>query len=260
MIPLSFIQDLVGRVDIVELVGRHVQLKKSGANLSGLCPFHAEKSASFTVSPVKQFYHCFGCGASGDAIRFLTEYTGASFREAVTDLAQQVGMKVPDEDISPAEREHAQALKQQRVSLTGVLATAAEYYRRQLKSTPRAVEYLKQRGLTGEMAAQFGIGYAPDSWRGLANAFPNYDDALLEEGGMVIAHAADAAEGTERKRYDRFRDRIMFPDSLGAGRRDRLRWPGSRPRRAQVSQLARDGVVQQGPRTLWPVRGASGLA
>ena len=225
MIPLSFIQDLVGRVDIVELVGRHVQLKKSGANLSGLCPFHAEKSASFTVSPVKQFYHCFGCGASGDAIRFLTEYTGASFREAVTDLAQQVGMKVPDEDISPAEREHAQALKQQRVSLTGVLATAAEYYRRQLKSTPRAVEYLKQRGLTGEMAAQFGIGYAPDSWRGLANAFPNYDDALLEEGGMVIAHAADAAEGTERKRYDRFRDRIMFPirsvqgDVIGFGGR-----------------------------------------
>ena len=225
MIPPSFLQDLLARVDIVELVGRHVALKKSGANLCGLCPFHAEKSPSFTVSPVKQFYHCFGCGVSGDAIRFLTEFTGATFREAVDDLAQQVGMKVPDEDASPAERERSLALKQQRETLSGMLDKAADFYRRQLKNTPRAVAYLKQRGLSGEIAAQFGIGYAPDSWRGLANAFPSYDDVLLEQGGMVIAHAADSAEGTESKRYDRFRDRIMFPirsvqgDVIGFGGR-----------------------------------------
>ena len=211
MIAPTFVQDLLARVDIVEVVGRHVQLKKSGANLSGLCPFHAEKSPSFTVSPVKQFYHCFGCGAHGDAIRFLTEHTAAGFREAVEDLAQQVGMKVPDDDLTPADRERAQALKQQRDSLSGVLGKAAEFYRRQLKSSPRAIDYLKQRGLTGEIAAQFGIGYAPDSWRGLANAFPSYDDPLLEESGMVIAHAVESDQGSETKRYDRFRDRIMFP-------------------------------------------------
>ena len=101
MIPAGFIQDLLSRVDIVDLVGRHVQLKKTGINLSGLCPFHAEKSPSFTVSPSKQFYHCFGCGAHGDAIRFLVEHNGMGFLDAVKDLAQQVGLKVPEEDISP---------------------------------------------------------------------------------------------------------------------------------------------------------------
>jgi DNA primase len=225
MIPPTFVQDLLARVDIVDVVGRHVQLKKSGANLSGLCPFHAEKSPSFTVTPAKQFYHCFGCGANGDAIRFLVEYTGAAFREAVEELAQQVGMRVPDDDTSPADRERAQAAKQQRDSLNSVLGKATEFYRSQLKSSPRAVEYLKQRGLTGEIAAQFSIGYAPDSWRGLAGAFERYDDPLLDEAGMVIAHAADPAEGAQSKRYDRFRDRIMFPirsvkgDVIGFGGR-----------------------------------------
>ena len=225
MIPPAFVQDLLARVDIVDVVGRHVTLKKTGANLSGLCPFHAEKSPSFTVSPVKQFYHCFGCGVSGDAIRFLTEYTGAAFREAVEELAQQVGMLVPEDDVTPAERERALAQKQRRITLTEALEKAAAFYRQQLKGHARAVDYLKQRGLTGEVAAQFGIGYAPDGWRGLANAFPDYDDARLEEGGLVIAHEADPAEGTERKRYDRFRDRIMFPirsvqgDVIGFGGR-----------------------------------------
>ncbi len=225
MIPPAFVQDLLTRVDIVDVVGRHVTLKKTGANLSGLCPFHAEKSASFTVSPVKQFYHCFGCGASGDAIRFLTEFTGAGFREAVEDLAQQVGMIVPEEDTTPAERERALAQKQRRVTLTEALEAAAAYYRQQLKANPRAVNYLKQRGLTGEVAAQFGIGYAPDGWRNLAAAFADYDDPRLEEGGLVIQHDAQPAEGTDRKRYDRFRDRIMFPirsvqgDVIGFGGR-----------------------------------------
>ena len=180
MIPPAFIQDLLSRVDIVEIVGRHVQLKKSGLNFSGLCPFHAEKSPSFTVTPTKQFYHCFGCGAHGDAIGFLSEHSGMPFVEAVKDLAQQVGMTVPDDDSSPAERERAAAQKQRQATLTDVLAKAAEHYRRQLKGSPRAVDYLKGRGLSGEIAAQFGLGYAPEGWRGLASVFPNYDDPFVD--------------------------------------------------------------------------------
>ncbi|HZT55366.1 MAG TPA: DNA primase [Burkholderiaceae bacterium] len=227
MIPPTFIQDLLSRVDIVEVVGRHVQLKKGGANLSGLCPFHAEKSPSFTVSPSKQFYHCFGCGANGDAIRFLTEYSGMSFIDAVKDLAQQVGLQLPEEDSSPAERAHAAAQKQRRSTLTEVLAKAADAYRKHLKQSPRAIDYLKGRGLSGEIAQQFGLGYAPDGWRSLASVFPSYDDPLLEESGMVIAKDGEdgAADEADRKRYDRFRDRIMFPirsvqgDVIGFGGR-----------------------------------------
>ncbi|KNZ33179.1 MAG: DNA primase [Methylibium sp. NZG] len=211
MIPPAFLHDLLARVDIVDVIGRHVQLKKGGANLMGLCPFHGEKSPSFSVSPSKQFYHCFGCGASGDAIRFLTEHTGASFIEAVNDLAQQVGMTVPEEESTPAERERASAMKQKRATFSDVLAKAAEHYRRQLKSSPRAIDYLKRRGLSGEIAAQFGLGYAPEGWRALASAFPSYDDPLLEESGMVIVQEGDGGDEASRKRYDRFRDRIMFP-------------------------------------------------
>ena len=224
MIPPGFIQDLLSRVDIVDVVSRHVQLKKGGANLSGLCPFHAEKSPSFTVSPTKQFYHCFGCGASGDAIKFMTEYSGMSFVDAVKDLAQQVGMTVPDDHVSPAEREQAAAQKQRRATLTDVLAKAADGYRRQLKASPRAIDYLKGRGLSGTIAAHFGLGYAPEGWRPLASIFPNYDDPLLEEGGLVIAKD-DEGDGSDVKRYDRFRDRIMFPirsvqgDVIGFGAR-----------------------------------------
>ena len=227
MIPPTFLQDLLSRVDIVDVVGRHVQLKKGGANLSGLCPFHAEKSPSFTVSPTKQFYHCFGCGANGDAIRFLTEYSGMTFIDAVKDLAQQVGLQVPEEDSSPAEREHAAAQKQRRSTLTEVLAKAAEAYRKHLRQSPRAIDYLKGRGLSGEVAAQFGLGYAPEGWRSLASVFPAYDDPLLEESGMVIVKEPEEGSGDEsdRKRYDRFRDRIMFPirsvqgDVIGFGGR-----------------------------------------
>jgi DNA primase len=225
VIPPAFIHDLLSRVDIVELVGRHVQLKKSGLNFSGLCPFHAEKSPSFTVTPTKQFYHCFGCGAHGDAIGFLSEHSGMPFVEAVKDLAQQVGMTVPDDDSSPAERERAAAQKQRQATLSDVLAKAAELYRKQLKGSPRAVDYLKGRGLSGEIAAQFGLGYAPDGWRGLASVFPNYDDPLLAESGMVIVQGSDEDDEADRKRYDRFRDRIMFPirsvqgDVIGFGGR-----------------------------------------
>ena len=208
MIPPGFVAELLSRVDIAEVVGRHVQLKKGGANLMGLCPFHGEKSPSFSVSPSKQFYYCFGCGASGDAIRFLTEHTGASFRDAVTDLAQQVGLTVPDDQRSDDERQQAAQTKARQATLADVLARAGDHYRKQLKADTRAVDYLKGRGLTGEIAARFGVGYAPEGWRPLASAFPHYDDPLLVEAGLVIVQGED---GPEQKRYDRFRDRIMFP-------------------------------------------------
>ena len=209
MIPPGFVAELLSRVDIVDVVGRHVQLKKGGANLMGLCPFHGEKSPSFSVSPSKQFYYCFGCGASGDAIRFLTEHTGASFRDAVADLAQQVGLTVPDDTRSDDERHLAAQTKARQATLADVLARAGEHYRKQLKADNRAVDYLKGRGLTGEIAAHFGIGYAPEGWRPLASAFAQYDDPLLVESGLVIVHGDDG--DVEQKRYDRFRDRIMFP-------------------------------------------------
>ncbi|GAP34600.1 DNA primase [Piscinibacter sakaiensis] len=211
MIPPSFIQDLLSRVDIVEVIGRHVSLRKGGANLMGLCPFHGEKSPSFSVSPSKQFYYCFGCGASGNAIGFLTEYLGLGFVEAVQELAQQAGLSVPQEERSPQDRERAQAERQRQIGLSEALARAAEHYRRQLKASPRAIDYLKGRGLTGEIAARFGIGFAPAGWRSLAGVFAHYDDPKLEEAGLVIRHEPEAGETGDGKRYDRFRDRVMFP-------------------------------------------------
>jgi DNA primase len=211
VIPAAFIQDMLSRVDIVEVVGRHVELKRTGSNLMGLCPFHGEKSPSFSVAPSKQFYHCFGCGAHGDAIGFLVEHTGMSFIDAVKELAQQVGMTVPEEQSTPEERERASALKQRQATLSDVLAKAAEHYRKQLKDSPRAISYLKARGLSGQVAARFGMGYAPEGWRALASAFPRYDDPLLEESGLVISHEPESGDDADRKRYDRFRDRIMFP-------------------------------------------------
>ena len=205
-IPASFLQDLLQRVDIVDVVGRYVPLKKSGANFMGLCPFHGEKSPSFSVSPVKQFFHCFGCGKGGDAIAFLREHTGMEFMEAVQSLAQEVGMQVPQEDISPQQRAQRQAMKQQQDSLVDTLERAAQAYCEQLKNAPHAIEYLKRRGVSGEVSRRFGLGYAPAGWNFLASIFPDYTSRLLEEGGLVIHNAED-----EGKRYDRFRDRIMFP-------------------------------------------------
>ena len=225
VIPQNFIDDLLSRVDVVEVVGRHVELKKAGINHKGLCPFHGEKSPSFIVSPSRQTYHCFGCGVHGNALRFLMEHTGAGFVDAVHDLAQQVGMVVPEDDSSPEERERANAAKQRQATLTDVLAKAAEHYKVQLKDNPRAVAYLKGRGLSGQIAARFGMGYAPDGWRGLASVFPRYDDPLLEESGLVISQNGDSDNEADRKRYDRFRDRIMFPirsvqgDVIGFGGR-----------------------------------------
>jgi DNA primase len=211
VIPAGFIQELLTRVDIVEVVGRHVQLRKAGVNHKGLCPFHGEKTPSFTVSPSRQTYHCFGCGAHGNAIGFLMEHAGLAFPDAVRELAQQTGMTVPEDDSSPAERERAAAQKQRQATLTDVLARACDHYRKALRTSPRAIDYLKRRGLTGEIAARFGLGYAPEGWRSLASAFPRYDDPLLEECGLVIVKAGDDEDASEAKRYDRFRDRIMFP-------------------------------------------------
>ena len=199
MIPDSFKQDLLNRVDIVEVVSRYVQLKKGGANYLGLCPFHGEKSPSFTVSPAKQFYHCFGCGAHGNAIGFQMEYGGMGYIDAIKDLAASVGMQVPEK---PRTNEEI-ARQERQTDLYLVMEQALGFYRAELKKSPRAIEYLKARGLTGEIAARFRIGYAPEEWQGLKEPFPKYEDQALVECGLVIEN--------EGKRYDRFRDRVMFP-------------------------------------------------
>jgi DNA primase len=210
VIPDSFIQDLLARVDVVDVVGRYVQLRKGGANLLGLCPFHNEKSPSFTVSPTKQFYHCFGCGAHGTAIRFLMEHTGQSFPEAVRSLADSAGMRVPEEDRSPKQRE-ARARREAEVSRhSQALETANTLYRQQLRTAVAAISYLKGRGVSGEVAARFGMGWSGDNRQGLSAVFPSYDDPLLVEAGLVIL-------SEDGRRYDRFRERIMFPIRNGRG-------------------------------------------
>jgi DNA primase len=208
VIPQSFITDLLNRVDIVDVVGRYVQLKKGGANYMGLCPFHNEKSPSFTVSPTKQFYHCFGCGAHGTAIGFLIEYSGMGFVDAVKDLSQSVGMIVPEADdkIPPQQRAAQQA---QSMAMTDALNQACDYYRAQLRQAPAAIAYLKGRGLTGEVAARFGLGYAPSGWDSLRSVFNDYEALALVESGLVIDRVDE--DGGNKKRYDRFRERVMFP-------------------------------------------------
>jgi len=199
MIPQSFIQDLLNRVDIVDLIDRYVKLKRSGANYSACCPFHSEKTPSFTVSQTKQFYHCFGCGAHGTAIGFLIEYSGLGFIDAVKELAQSVGMQVPEERTEkPAHKTN------EGESLYDVLLKAAQFYRNELRNAPHAIEYLKNRGLSGDIAKRFGIGYAPDGWQNLQAVFPDYNKKSLVESGLVI-------QSENGKRYDRFRGRIMFP-------------------------------------------------
>ena len=208
-IPQTFIHELIARADVVEIVGRYVQLKKGGANFMGLCPFHGEKSPSFTVSPTKQFYHCFGCGKNGNAISFLMDHAGMTFVEAVKDLAQQYGMQVPEDDASPEDRARALEQREKQHTLTSVLEKAGDAYRQHLKHSPKAIDYLKGRGLSGEIAKQFGLGYAPEGWRSLASVFPHYDDPLLVESGLVISNLEEGS--SDEKRYDRFRDRVMFP-------------------------------------------------
>jgi DNA primase len=221
MIPQTFIHDLLNRADIVDTIDRHVPLKKAGANYVACCPFHNEKTPSFTVSQSKQFYHCFGCGAHGSAIHFLMEYSGLSFVEAVHDLAAYVGMQVPIQQASiPSnsavrnDLEHFAndhyinnpAISSQ--DLLNVMQVATRFYREQLKNSEKAIAYLKKRGLSGESAARFAIGYAPTGWQNLEAVFSDYKSEktrnLLAQAGLVIV-------GNENKQYDRFRNRIMFP-------------------------------------------------
>ncbi|MFQ6405355.1 DNA primase [Methylophilus sp. 'Pure River'] len=202
MIPESFIQELLNRVDIVEVIDKAVPLKKAGANYSACCPFHNEKSPSFTVSPTKQFYHCFGCGAHGSALSFLMEYNGLSFVEAIHDLAKQIGMIVPQEQRDP--NQPAPPSKAVLLSLQETLQQAANYYKAELKQSPRAIDYLKNRGLSGQVAAKFQVGYAPAGWQNLQTVFPQYDAEALETAGLVV-------QNEQGRRYDRFRDRIIFP-------------------------------------------------
>ena len=211
-IPQSFIQELLARADVVDIVGRYVQLKKGGANFMGLCPFHGEKSPSFSVSPSKQFYHCFGCGVSGNAINFLMNHAGMTFIEAVKDLAQEYGLQVPEDDVSPQDRAKAAQMREQQATLTSVLEKAGRAYIKHLRTSERAIQYFKRRGVSGEIARTFGLGYAPEGWRSLASVFPDYNDPLLVESGLVITgEPGEENAAGEAKRYDRFRDRVMFP-------------------------------------------------
>ena len=201
MIPQSFIQELLNRLDIVDVVERYVPLKKAGANYVACCPFHNEKTPSFSVSPAKQFYHCFGCGAHGSAIGFVMEHQGLSFPEAVEDLAKHIGLPVPHES-NQREQETRAA---QAAGLPQMMQQALHYYREQLKHSEKAIAYFKGRGVSGEIAARFGLGYAPDGWQNLEQVFDDYTrSSTLLETGLII-------ENDEGRRYDRFRDRVMFP-------------------------------------------------
>ncbi|MDG1112835.1 MAG: DNA primase [Pseudomonadales bacterium] len=205
MIPPTFIDELLARTDIVEIIESRVALKKTGQNFSGLCPFHQEKSPSFSVSQEKQFYYCFGCQASGSALKFLMEFDRMDFLSAVESLASRLGLAVPN-DASSEDREAVE----QRKLIFDTLTDAKDFYKQQLRSSPqraRAVDYLKQRGLTGEVANRFEIGFAPPGWQNLLALKPDSSSYLsrLLDAGLVVTQDAEA------KRYDRFRDRVMFP-------------------------------------------------
>jgi len=201
MIPQSFIQELLNRLDIVDVVERYVPLKKAGANYVACCPFHNEKSPSFSVSPTKQFYHCFGCGAHGSAISFVMEHQGLNFPEAVEELAKSIGLPVPHE--TTQREQHTRAA--QAAGLPETMQQALRYYREQLKLSDPAIQYFKRRGVSGDIAAKFGLGYAPEGWQNLSAVFPDYaTSTALVETGLII-------ENDEGRRYDRFRDRVMFP-------------------------------------------------
>lgn len=199
-IPKSFIDELVARADIVEVVGARVTLKRAGSNYKGLCPFHGEKTPSFTVSPSKGFYHCFGCSAHGTAIGFLMAYDNLEFPDAVEALAEMMGLEVPRENTGVPER------KDENDELYALLREADQLYRAALRSSEKAVAYLKKRGIDGPTAGRFGIGYAPDAWDTVLKALGTSDAriAKLLQAGLLIANDAG-------RRYDRFRDRIMFP-------------------------------------------------
>jgi DNA primase len=209
-IPQPFIDEVVARSDIVEIIGARVSLKKAGREYKACCPFHAEKSASFTVSPDKQFYHCFGCGAHGTVVGFLMQYEKLGFLDAVADLAQRAGLELPRE----AQASHEPG----GVDLYQVMTNAARFFEQNLKDNPRAKDYVAKRGIDAPTAARFALGYAPDSWNALLTRFGGSEEERrrLLQGGLIIEREARAGQsGTGF--YDRFRDRLMFPirDSRG---------------------------------------------
>ena len=196
LIPDSFIEELLARSDVGELIDRRVPLKRSGSEFQACCPFHDEKTPSFTVSPKKQFYHCFGCGAHGSAIGFLMQYEGLEFLDAVDELARAAGLEVP---------RTGKAQPRPDIGLYDILQSCSEYYVEELRKHPGAVDYLKGRGLSGEICRDFGIGFAPQGWHELMNRFGTDKNSLdlLKQAGML-------SEG-DRGQYDKFRNRIMFP-------------------------------------------------
>ncbi|KAA1192022.1 DNA primase [Pseudohalioglobus sediminis] len=206
-IPQTFIDDLLDRVDIVDVIDRRVKLKKTGKNYSARCPFHDEKTPSFSVSPDKQFYYCFGCGAGGNALGFLMDYENLEFPQAVENLASTVGLEVQRE---PSRGGAAQERREETSKpLYKLMEQVAGFYKHQLRHHPqrdKAVAYLKQRGLTGEIARQFGLGFAPPGWDNLLQAIGETDEKkqLLMQAGMLV-------ENDKGRIYDRFRDRVVFP-------------------------------------------------
>jgi DNA primase len=205
LIPQDFIDDLIARADIVEVIGRRVQLKKAGREFKACCPFHDEKTPSFTVSPGKGFYHCFGCGAHGTAIGFLMEFDHMSFVEAIESLAQSMGVDVPrNESDKPARRYD---------ELFSLMDTVARHWQACLKDSASAIDYIKQRGIDGATAKRFGIGYAPDGWSNVLDKFGKSPEAIerLLATGLIIRK-------DNGQHYDRFRDRIMFPIRDARGR------------------------------------------
>ena len=212
LIPQGFIDDLLNRTDILDVVSARVQLKKAGKNFTACCPFHKEKTPSFSVSPDKQFYYCFGCGAGGNALGFVMDHDNLDFVQAVEDLAKSAGMEVPREE----SRRGSKPRQPTDSPLYPLLAAAADYYRQALRQHPArksAVEYLKGRGLTGEIARDFGLGFAPPGWDNLLRHLSSdtLQQRAMIDAGLLVENAETG------KRYDRFRDRVMFPirDSRG---------------------------------------------
>src|SRR3954454_7782444 len=199
-IPQPFIDELLARADIAEIVGARVALKKAGSNLKGLCPFHAEKTPSFTVSPMKGFYHCFGCGQHGSSIGFLMAYDNLSFPEAVEALAEILGVEVPRAAVQKEERrgEHDE--------LYALLREADQIYRAALRDSPQAIAYLKKRGIDGPTAGRFSMGYAPSGWDTILKTLGTSDARLAQLRGAGLL-----SENARGRRDDKFRDRIMFP-------------------------------------------------
>jgi DNA primase len=208
-IPQTFIQELLARADVVEIVGRYVQLKKGGANFMGLCPFHGEKSPSFSVSPTKQFYHCFGCGKNGNAIGFLMDHAGMTFIEAVKDLAQQYGMQVPEDEASPQDRERAAKQREKQATLTDVLEKAGEAYRKHLKAVAARHRLPQGPGPVGRGRQAVRPGLCA---RGLAQPGQRVPQLRRPAAGRKRpGHRQRRGRRRRSKRYDRFRDRVMFP-------------------------------------------------